>query len=513
VSRISHVAATVRSSPRRLFIVAFALFFGAGVVWAITTPPFGAGDEPAHVVRAIAIVEHGDLHGEKHGNSPHSFERIVQVPAIYRDSGFQASCYAFLPNVTPACAPFAGSSKEVATPTYAVRHPPTYYAVVAALTAWADPLLGLDLMRAITAAICAALLASATVSLFEPLDSELAGAGMLLALTPMALYLSGVVNPNGPEIAAGIAVWVSGVRLATEGGPISGRLVTRLAIAASVFTLSRETSPFWLLLVALTLFALTTKPRLREIVRERSVRLWAGVVFGLTLLQTAWDVAVSPFGLADRRFAIAASTSEIIRGAIGQVVPNYRESIGTFGWFADPVPMPVILLWTAGLGALIMAVFAFARRRDVLVVGVFAAIAIVGPTIADAVVARDAGFGWQGRYVLPFAAGIPIVAAYALRRSSRFDRTAARRLAITFGVVFAIGQIIAYAQQLRRYTVGRDGSLLFFARWDWSPPLPPWLLLGGYLVCIVGLAVLLTVPGGARDDDTEVVPAAEPTVT
>lgn len=56
MSQIFHLAAAVRSSPRRLFIVAFALFFGTGLVWAITTPPFGAGDEPAHVVRAIALV-------------------------------------------------------------------------------------------------------------------------------------------------------------------------------------------------------------------------------------------------------------------------------------------------------------------------------------------------------------------------------------------------------------------------------------------------------------------------
>ena len=509
MTRISHIVEAVRSSRRRLFVVAFALFFGTGLVWAITTPPFGAGDEPAHVVRAVAIVEHGDLHGEKRGNPPQSFERIVRVPAIYRDSGLRASCYAFYPNVTPACASFAGSSKDVDTPTYSVRHPPAYYTVVAALTAWADPLLGLDLMRAITAAICSALLAAATVSLFEQREGELAGAGMLIALTPMALYLSGVVNPNGPEIAAGIAVWVSGVRLATEDGPISRRLVARLAIAASVFTLSRETSPFWLLLVALTLLALTTRPRLREIVRERSVRIWVGVVFSLTLAQTAWDLAVRPFGVKDRRVAITGSTSEIVRGAIGQVVPNFRESIGTFGWFTDPAPMPVILVWTAGLGALLIAVFVLAKKRDLVVVGVLAAIAIVVPTIADASIARDTGFSWQGRYILPFAAGIPIVAAYALRRSPRVDTGMARRLATALGVVFAVGQTIAYGQQLRRYTVGRDGSLLYFVKWDWSPPLPPWLLLGTYLACIIGLAVLLTAPGRALDD-AEVTTAAVP---
>lgn len=174
--------------------------------------------------------------------------------------------------------------------------------------------------------------------------------------------------------------------------------------------------------------------------------------------------------------------------------------------------MPVILLWTAGLGALIVAVFAFARRRDAVVVGVVAAIAIVGPTIADAVIARDAGFGWQGRYILPFAAGIPIVGAYALRRAPRLGGTAARRLTIAFGTVFAMGQVVAYGQQLRRYTVGRDGSLLFFARWDWSPPLPPWLLLGCYLVGIVGLTVLITAPGRTHEDGTDTVPPATPAV-
>lgn len=498
----------IRSNPRRLWAVSFTLFLGTGLVWAVTTPPFGAGDEPAHVVRAVAIVEHGDFHGTREGDPAHSFERIVQVPAIYRDSGVRASCYAFRPNVTPGCASFTGGSQDVDTSTYAVRHPPTYYLIVGFLTAWADPLFGLDLMRAITAAICAALLASATVSMFERRNGVAAPAGMLLALTPMTLYLSGVVNPNGPEIAAGVAVWISGLRLATESGSIPPRLVLRLGLAASVLVLARESSPFWLLLIGLALLALTSRDRLRVLVNETRVRIWAGVLVLLAAAQSAWDLAVSPFGLQDRRFAIEGSTTEIVRAAIGEVVPNFKESIGTFGWFSDPAPMPTILLWTAGLAVLLAVALAFARRREALVILGLTVVSLGVPIVGEASIARDAGLSWQGRYVLPFAVGVPLLSALVLGRTRRLDASAARRLTAVIAIVFVVGQSLAYAQQLRRYTVGRDGSVLFFLDWRWSPPLPPWFLLLAFVACIGGIAALLTLhPSDTEPEDTQVASA------
>jgi hypothetical protein len=282
--------------------------------------------------------------------------------------------------------------------------------------------------------------------------------------------------------------------LVTDSGPIPSRLVTRLAVAASVFTLSRETSPFWLLLIAFALLGITERDRLRAIVASHAARVGAGIVFGLTVLQTAWDLAVSPFGVKDRRVALDGSTVELVRAAAGELVTNYREAVGTFGWFTDFAPMPVTLLWTVGLGSLVLAALMFARRREVIVMSIVLAIAIVLPVIADAAIARDTGLSWQGRYILPFAAGVPMLAAFAIRRSPRLDAGGRRSMTVALLAIFVVAQVWSYAQQLRRYTVGRDGRLSFFVDWDWSPPVPPFVLLIAYTLCIVGIGLVLCAP-------------------
>ncbi len=103
-------------------------------------------------------------------------------------------------------------------------------------------------MRLLSAAVIAALLASC-VTTVAAVGSVGFSLGFLFALTPMALYFSGIVNPSSPEIAAGIAAWVHGVALtrggagddAAPGAPVRHR---RRACSAR----PRPLSPLWLLL-------------------------------------------------------------------------------------------------------------------------------------------------------------------------------------------------------------------------------------------------------------------------
>jgi len=71
------------------------------------------------------------------------------------------------------------------------------------------------------------------------------------------------------------------------------------------------------------------------------------------------------------------------------------------------------------------------------------------------------------------------------------------------GIVLAVAQALAFAQNLRRYTVGYDGALQFWKHPDWSPPVSPLLLTILYLVVIVAFVAWLlgAVPVGAGDAD------------
>ena len=68
-------------------------------------------------------------------------------------------------------------------------------------------------MRIAGAALMAALLASAVASLRTGASFRLRLVGFLVGLTPMVLFLGASVNPSGAEIAAGLAVWASGIVL------------------------------------------------------------------------------------------------------------------------------------------------------------------------------------------------------------------------------------------------------------------------------------------------------------
>jgi len=92
---------------------------------------------------------------------------------------------------------------------------------------------------------------------------------------------------------------------------------------------------------------------------------------------------------------------------------------------------------------------------------VTAAIVVVPLTLESAVFGSAGGAAWQGRYGLPLAVGVPIVAAMAIASSGRGRQLAEPRLFIGAGVMLVVAHILAFAQNLRRYTVGADGEIQF----------------------------------------------------
>ena len=76
-------------------------------------------------------------------------------------------------------------------------------------------------MRLVSAVITAALLASAITAVHRSAAPLLLGVGLAVAVTPMVLFLGGLVNPSGPEIAAALAFWVCSLVLVSRPGPAS----------------------------------------------------------------------------------------------------------------------------------------------------------------------------------------------------------------------------------------------------------------------------------------------------
>ena len=235
--------------------MSFALFLAVGAAWALASPIYSGPDEPSHVIHAAAIPR-GDLIGTSHKGEPNV---DVTAPRIYRQG---PECFAFHPQVPADCFHLADVlSGDGTLRTYTARYLPPYSTFIGFGSYWIDPGSGqIYLMRLLGAAIVAALLASAvsTVIAVGTLGFSL---GFLFALTPMALYFSGVVNPSTPEIAAGIAVWTHGVALTGAGVGDDPRVLRRFGIAACVLCATRPLSPLWLLLALLILAFVAGRPR------------------------------------------------------------------------------------------------------------------------------------------------------------------------------------------------------------------------------------------------------------
>ncbi len=356
--------------------------------------------------------------------------------------------------------------------------------------------LSIYLMRLVSVLIAAALLASAIVTLDRFPRPRLVALGVAVAVTPMVLFLDGTVNPNAVEIAAAIAAWITAVAIASEAasGAVETRLVIRASVALAILALTRTISPLWVLAIIGSGGTLAGWSGIRVIARRRAAQIGAAVVALSVAAQAAWTVFANPLASAENTSARALSNYLIQRQTVGNGGSLYRSMVGTFGWLDTPSPFGVTVIWTLVLGVVVVLGLALATRRELLVLTGVIVLTVLVPIVAELSEARSNGFFWQGRYTLPLAVGVPILAAAVAARSpARFALPA--RLPIIGVGLLALGQITDFTQALRRYSVGYDGGIMFWNHPAWSPPVAALWLVLGFAVVVVAFAVWLVGPG------------------
>lgn len=491
----------MQGSARVSWWVTFVLLVALGGAWALASPPTGVPDERDHAINAAAVAR-GQLVGDAltpaqkaalaPGRGNKSAYRSVDVPEIYRDANTE--CFAFAENATAACFHFDGPDRIAKVITPVTWYPPAFYAFVGTVARPFDPGPdGLYVMRLASAVLMAALLASAVASLRRFATPRVRMLGFLTALTPMALFLGGSVNPSGIEIVAGLAVWASGVVLVREAvgaRAVDGRVALRFVLAAAVLALSRQDAPFWLLLILGTLSVVAGIAGLRVLWQSRTLRFGAIAVGACTLATAVWVFSVGTFSSEHNVFLPRnLSDSATLRQSIGRSFTWYREMIGWFGWLDAPSPALTVVLWTLVLGGIVVLAVALGQPRWAM-----AAVAVVVATFALPIVlefiqSQGVGAGhWQGRYALPFAVGAPLLAAVSLERDDIAARVSAGALPPLVAIALFVAQVGAIYQNLRRYAVGYDGKIWFLSDAPWSPPLGSLPILLGFAVAFGLLA-------------------------
>lgn len=432
--------------------------------WALTTPLYGSPDEPAHVLRAVSIVR-----GQVVPPGSDGLVRVVDVPAFFASvSG--ATCFAFKPTQPADCQELPNGRGEESIETSAGLYPPLYYFPVGAISLALPNEVGLFGMRIVHAALCSLCLATG-LTLLRRLG-KLAVVGGLVAATPMAVFMSSVVNPNGLEIALGFLIASCSLFIAVVDTPREPRLVLLLGFSGAALVLVRQAGFVWLGLIAVVALVVGGVQRWRTVAWNRQGATAATLILAAAVAQAAWLRAVDFADVASQPLFIGLPANEVLRRSARKSWDLVLEMIGNFGWLDTWPPKLTWALALFALGTMILlgASVGSARMRVALAFAITMTFAV--PIALEFGQVPRFGFLWQGRYSLPFAVVLPILGALAMRKV--LDPVLARTgFPVVLAGIAAAAHVLSFYAAARRYAVGTNGRLnVLWGKTAWAPPLP-----------------------------------------
>lgn len=480
------------ASGRKTFWWAFVMLMGLSTAWTVATPLMGVPDEPAHVIKAAAVVR-GELAGrEKPGVGTF---RFVDVPAgiAYFDT---FGCFAQQPEVTPACVPpFRGDPNElVEGRTSAGNYNPVYYFLTglpSLVTTGSKAVYG---MRLVNSLVSCFFLALAFAALSQMRLRKWAMVATAVSVTPMVLFLNGAVNPNSLEYATGAALLASFALLLERSGEPSAypRLVLVITASACLLANSKGLSLLWLALMVATACLLGTWTQLRALARNPWV--WGGTsVIGLASAFALYWV-VGHDSLASNPFEAAGiSPAEGFEIMMSRTLLYSTAYIGQFGWLEVPASVGAIVLWLGLAAVLVLSAAVLGRGRPRAATIFLLAALLLLPPILQAQAVETMGIVWQGRYILAVFVPLLIVSGMALDRvdaqSSHFSAPMAVSLK-GMALLLAFLHFWTYAETLQRYVKGWGGD----HPWPDMLSNPSWQPPGGTMLCLIffGATLALT---------------------
>jgi len=237
-----------------------------------------------------------------------------------------------------------------------------------------------------------------------------------------------------------------------------------------------------------------------RLAQARIAVLIAAVAIGAAAVaNVAWEQAQQPH--------LSLAPSLLSHLSLHTVPRLITELIGRFGWMEAALPLPATLAWLALVAVLVGLALAASRGwQRAAMLGLVAAVGGL-LVLLRTVLPIDTGFTAQGRYVLPLAVAVPIMAGELVRRNgARVSTPITMNFAALAVAVVALVQGLAFYVNSRRYAVGTSGPRWFVGRAQWSPPGGWWIWLGVGTVGAVLLAVGGLIPSGR---DVRIAAAAD----
>lgn len=476
-----------------LVLLAWALLL---VAWVMGNAPFAAPDEADHYVRAIGISE-GHLIG-----TPDPSARLGVTPRAIAFNAKEARLVSLPRGLDPV--PFTcelgPGERSAACLNTADRDPPPvrrvssvgdyqplpYLLPAIAVRAGSSPPSALRLGRAAEALTAFGLLAVAVFALYDAASPLLSLLGLLLAVTPMALFCGAILNDSATEIAGALAFFSCLLRL---GRPPHARTRWWALTAASgaILALSRSASPAWLVL-ALLIAVAWSGPRTfaRRWSHGWAPRVTAGVLVLAVALNLVWEAIYGTH--------LSPDTAQLHAGLVAGAHEWWRalpELVGKFGYLEVKLPLIIPIAWFGLVLALLAAAGVVADQRERVLLAVVVAVGLTGPVVFYALLIRPAGGGLQGRHVLPILVAVPLLAGEALYRHRHRGRALwLRPLMLAMPAAVGVMQAAAWYVNAKRYAVGGSGPEWFPGRAVWAPPAGWWAWLAATALAAITLAAL-----------------------
>jgi hypothetical protein len=442
----------------RLATVGYLLI---AVAWALGNPVSAAPDEPQNAVKAYATAT-GQLRGAPYA-SP------VRDPNDPREAWFRRSgrvydlpprlvpptntrCYAFDPHMPASCQDEPAPPRapgDIVGGTQLARYLPVLYApagvAFATASSYDD---GVHRARLVNAALFAFLVGWAL-----RLAGRRTGAGVVVAVTPMVVFLSASVSTSGLEAAGGVLLWVAALRAFSGAGRRGAEPWVAMAVGGAVVALGRGVGPPMVVAIVAVAFVVSLDPgRLRQLpgawrrqLPERAVGWGALAALALAVVAgVAWTLLAMPHPPLD----LGVARDHL--GEAWRAMPEQlREAVGVFGWLDTRLSETVYrIVGAVVVGALIGAVAVDRTWRALVLVAIAIGAAVLDIAVAVLIEAQI-GYGMQARYVLAFAVGVPVVAAWLLARRRALPAPVVAATFVAAGVL----HVVAFVTNANRYDV------------------------------------------------------------
>lgn len=400
---------------RRVIHVGLRFLLGsllAQAAWILAVPPYRGSDEFDHAYRASSVA-HGywmtwEAPQDGRGDLiPTARSVVIEGREICRSYEYPGAdnCRA-VENLGDGLSNVASAAS---------RYNPIYYWVVGLPSLPFEGAKAVYVMRLASALMNALLISLAAMTTALWARGPWPHFALIVALTPVLMYSTIVVAPNGLEMTAALCLWAALLGLATQRGRRAAPQLILVAGVGSVVVLGvRSLGPlWWTMTITCALFVLS--PRLSMLVRERKGSL------------VAFSIAVACAGFGSIWWILNARTFEIEQGPAAEInewsramqeVPLWVfQSIAAFPLRSQPAPIVVYALAFIPFIILLLAAMKVGQTRCRVALVVVAMASLLVPYAFSVATIATAGTIWQGRYTLPFSVGVVLLAGLILERN------------------------------------------------------------------------------------------------